>query len=64
MIYDEVMIALIAISAVLGGLILLTLCAFQVQVHKLELRVQLTQEQRKKKKAMLAAQDTAPIEVS
>jgi hypothetical protein len=63
MVYDEVMIALIAISVVLGSLILLTLCAFQVQVHKLGLRVQIIQEQRRKKKAMLA-QSSAPIEVS
>ena len=63
MVYDEVMIALIAISVVLGGLMVLTLCAFQVQVYKLELRVQINQEQRQKKKAMLA-QPAAPIEVS
>ncbi len=63
MVYDEIMIALIAISAVLGGMIVLTLCAYQVQVHKLGLRVQISREQRRKKKAMLA-QAGEPIEVS
>jgi hypothetical protein len=61
MVFDEIMITLIAVSALLAGLLILTLCAFVVHVHKIQLKVELVAEQRRKKKA--AAQ--APvIEVS
>jgi|WetSurMetagenome_2_1015567.scaffolds.fasta_scaffold832884_2 hypothetical protein len=63
MTFDEVLIALIAVSAALGGLLVLTLCAFQVQMYKLGLRVQIIEEQRRQKKKKLS-ESSEPLEVS
>jgi len=62
MVFDEIIIALIAVSALLAGLMILTLCAFVVQVHKIQIKVEMVAEQRRKKKA--AAQGLPVVEVS
>ncbi len=62
MAFDEVLVVLLVGTAALAGLLVLTLFAFQIQVYKVRLRVQLVEDQRRKKKTSL--NQPPPIEVS
>ena len=61
MVMDKILLLLFSGSTFLGGLILLSLCAYQVQVRKMQMKLQLEEEKKRKKKLI---EDPPPIEVS
>ncbi len=59
---DEYLIALIVGTIIVGGFLLLSICAFRIQMHQIQMNLLIEQAQKRKQQKL--ADEEEPVEVS